>query len=337
LSKNNQKKILCLFLFLLMGGGCTSFQQLTTYHEDQQTGPKAADCGSCHLLQFQEWSNSAHAHSFQNVSFQESFHDGGGEECLACHATLEIRQGNTEPRSFNQEEGVTCISCHLSEGKMHGPHPASALLHPHPVVAEDDFYLRVELCASCHSETYDEYQRLAKRQEVPSCLACHAAPRQRTASQGTNFFSRALVSFEEEVATRSHDISLAAMPPESALLPLVLHALHHTAEGATGEINITNNLAHNLPTGTFGSKKIRMELRFVQGDKVLAEATRLISDEQTALMPGETRRLAFSITGPVASADGLQISLVRHPGAEAARPAVLLTTTTFSLAGKKMR
>jgi hypothetical protein len=337
LLKNYLKKILLIALCLAFSGGCASFQHLTTYQEDKKEGPQAADCGSCHVLQFKEWSDSAHAHAYQNVSFQEAFHDSGGEECLGCHAPLEIRQGNTEARSFNRDEGVTCISCHLSQGRMHGPHKSSALLHPHPVQDEDNFYLSVEICAACHGETYNEYRAIAERKEVPACLACHAATRQRTASQGTNFFSNALVAFEDEVSTRSHRISLDNMELASGSIHLAVLGLEHTLPKGRVEIVITNNLPHNLPTGTFGEKNIKVTVRLLQAKKVLVENVAIVSNEQMPLMNGDVKRVAIALADTIQHADSLEIRLERHTTLAGSTPAILLLAKTISLSAEKMR
>ncbi len=335
-SKKYLKIFLLISLFLTMGGGCTSFQHLTTVQEAKNVGPKAADCGSCHVLQFQEWSGSPHALAQRNSAFQEAFIDGGGEECLGCHAPLEIRQGNIQARSFNREEGVSCISCHLSQGRMHGPHKSSALVHPHPVQEEDSFYLSVELCVTCHGETYEEYQALAEKREVPTCLECHAAPRQRTATQGTNFFSNTLVAFEDEVETRSHLISLDAMAPMPSSIGLVVFSVEQGDGKGTVEIEIANHLPHNLPTGTFGNKSIQLAFRFLQGNHVLAENTLVVSNEQLPLLAGEAKRFIFSASGLVQLPDILEIRLERHASSAASRAAVILITKTISLPVEKM-
>lgn len=331
------KIFLLFFLGLAFICGCASFQHLTTLQKGGKEGPKSADCGSCHLLQFQEWSGSPHAQAYVNESFQQAFLDGGDEECLGCHAPLEIRQGETLPRSFNRDEGITCISCHLSQGRMHGPHKSSALFHPHPVQEEDDFYLRVEICAACHGETYEEYRRIAEKREVQTCQQCHAAPKQRTATQGTNFLSKALVSLEDEVATRSHMIDLESM----VVVPGAVHVAVLSWDRPLGqekiECEIGNNLPHNLPTGTFGEKSIRLSLRFLKANTVYAEKTIVVSDEQAPLLAGDTKRFSISVPGMLQGADSMEVRLIRQASLASSRPAVILETKTISLSGEKMR
>jgi Zn-finger protein len=328
---------LLIVVTLAFAAGCTSFQHLTRLHSHEDAGPKASDCGSCHVLQFQEWSGSPHAQAFISPPFQKEFVDSGEEEeCLGCHAPLEIRQGNTEARNFNRDEGVTCISCHLSQGKMHGPHKSSALLHPHPVHEEDAFYLSVEICAVCHGETFTEYRQVAEREEVQSCLECHAPRRQRTASQGTNFISKALVSFEDEVDTRSHLISIASMQPMSKVVGLTVLEVSRSPGHGSVDVEITNNLPHNLPTGTFAEKSIRLVLRFVVNRQVVAENMVVVSDEQVALIAGEIKRLTISAVGQIDNADTLELLLERHSSPFSSRPAIVLDSKTISLITENM-
>lgn len=335
--KNYLKNVLVIVLWMAGSGGCTPFSHLTVTAEDESKGPTAADCGSCHILQFQEWSASAHAQAFDNAAFQEALAAGGDEECLGCHAPLAIRPGTSPARAFHRDEGVTCVSCHLVQGRMHGPHQTSALIHPHPVQAGDAFYLGNDICATCHAETAAEYRAGAPAQGAPTCLSCHAAPQHRTASQGSGFFSKALVAFENEVVTRSHAIALNAMAPGTDLLDLALAGPEQTGQPGTVAIFITNTLPHNLPTGTFGGKSIELVVRFLLAGQEVAVERRVVSGHQNALAPGETTRLLFPLLGPAPQADTLDILLERHAVPPGSRPGVLLTTKKFSLPAETTR
>lgn len=326
--------MLLIAVWLAGSGGCAPFAHLTTSAEDETKGPTAADCGSCHILQFQEWSASAHAQASTHPAFQEAMATGADDDCLGCHAPLAIRRGDGEARAFHREEGVTCVSCHLSQGTMHGPHPSSALIHPHPVQGGDAFYLGIDICATCHAETAAEYRAATPGQEAPPCLSCHAAPRRRTASQGSGFFSKALVAFEDEVVTRSHAIALNAMAPGTDLPGLALAGPEQPGRVA---IDITNTLPHNLPTGTFGAKRIELVVRFLLAGQEVAVERRAVSADQDALAPGATKRLLFPLVGQAPPADSLQVGLERHSVPPGSRPGVLLTTKKFSLSAEKTR
>ena len=308
--------------------GCGSFQHLTELPPDNASGPRASECGECHRAQFSQWSLSAHARAYSSAGFQAMA--DGDSECLACHAPLGIRNGETRARAFNLAEGVTCISCHLSDGAMHGPHRSSALLQPHPVKAEDASYLSTDFCAVCHGETRDEYPAPDQASASPACLECHARALRHTASQGSNLFSNFLVSFEDEVETRSHEITLEAMadsPDRFQLRPRV------QAEGQATrvEVRLTNRLPHNLPTGTHGAKTIRLDLRLMRGGVAVADRTLPVADEDHALAPGGEKTLAAVLPVPLARADGLEIRLVRRGDADSGRRPVIIARWSVPL------
>ena len=331
MSKSNLNIALFHFVVLAMLAGCTSFNHLTVLPSDKVDGPAASECGSCHIVQFGEWAGSVHGQAFVNPGFQAEIAAEGGDECLGCHVPLEVRGGDTMPRSFHRNEGVTCISCHLSQGTTRGPHASSALFQPHPVQEADRFYLTVDVCAVCHGETYDEYQAVQAGRDVATCQECHAAERRRTASQGSNIFSNALVAFEDDVDTRSHDISLDAMPHHPAAFRLAVLGLRVDENRATVEVEVNHRLPHNLPTGTFGAKSIRLEVCFLRDGLTVGTGGALVCDEQQALMPGNMKMVTVDVKGVLTGADTLEVRVERHASPESKRPEILLAATSLPL------
>jgi hypothetical protein len=327
----NARNILCLFcsITLFVINGCSSFSKLTAIEADSTDGPIASDCGSCHVSQFKEWSLSRHASAYRDSVFQAEYSEGGDADCLVCHAPLLVRDDEPIPRPYNLAGGVDCISCHYLNGKMHGPHRASALFQPHPVEEKDEFYLRISLCARCHGETADEYEAEAKDHTLPTCLECHSAPVSRTASQGTDFLSDTLVSFEEQVETRSHDISLAAKMIDPSLMPITVTSLEDNSEQI--EVEIVNNLPHNLPTGNFGQKSIRLLVPSSPGNKSNSQATALIADEAHPLAPGATAKIRLGIPTLLQTGDMVLIRLERLGAPADTRPPVILASKSFKL------
>lgn len=325
------KKIFFLFcsITLFISNGCSLFSDLTAIEVDSTDGPIATDCGTCHVSQYREWSLSRHASSFQNSVFQEEYSEDAEESCLVCHAPLLVRLDEPIPRPYNLAGGVDCISCHYLEGKMHGPHKGSALFQPHPVEEKDKFYLGVSLCARCHGETLDEYGSAAKDHTLPTCLECHSAPVLRTASQGTDFFSNTLVSFEEQVETRSHDISLALQMIDPSLIPFTVTYVEDNSEQI--EIQIVNNLPHNLPTGTFGQKSIRLFVQFSHGNNSTSQAASFIADETQPLAPGATMKIRFGIPTLLHTGDMMLIRLERLGTPTGTRPPVALASKSLAL------
>lgn len=321
-----QTPIIVLLLGTLFISGCTSFSHLTRINPADHDGPEASQCGSCHVKQYQEWQGTAHAGAFTSKTFQEAAGSPAEAECLQCHAPLDINAGKTEARFFHQKEGVTCISCHLSQGKMHGPHPTSALFTPHPVQENDTFYLSPSLCASCHGETHTQWQKAAVGQQIRSCQECHMPAVQRRATEGTNLFSNILVSFEEKIQTRSHAITLDNMVNLTGAVTITTLALNQGKDTPALAITVSNNLPHDLPTGTFGEKKIELSLLFLKDGVQVAEKRLVVSNEKEALASGETKKLILPLSLESTHSDTLHLRLERHSPIHAGRPPIILSS-----------
>jgi hypothetical protein len=312
----------------LLLAGCAPFGDLTRTSNEAHEGPRASQCGACHVEQYREWQGTAHAKAFTSKIFQEAAGNPPEKECLKCHSPLDIRAAQTESRAFHQQEGVTCISCHLSEGKMHGPHASSALFTPHPVQEDRAFYSSPSLCASCHAETQAQWQKAAVRPNTRTCQECHQPVVRRRATQGTNFFSNILVSFEDELPTRSHEITLEKMTNFPGGVSVTALALKTGASAPALEVTIRNNLPHDLPTGTYGEKEIQLVLTFEKeqsaGKKIMA------SNEQKPLAAGAAKKIIIPLASTEVLSGTLRLTLVRHSESHAGRPPVLLASTTIN-------
>jgi nitrate/TMAO reductase-like tetraheme cytochrome c subunit len=97
--------------------------------------PTAAECGQCHVQQYEEWRGSAHAYASISPmfhKFEQKINDLSsgtiGTFCVRCHSTVGTQLG--EPRELPlwdraeiSREGITCITCHrVNEqfGKVNG-------------------------------------------------------------------------------------------------------------------------------------------------------------------------------------------------------------------------
>ncbi|MCU7940114.1 MAG: cytochrome c family protein [gamma proteobacterium symbiont of Bathyaustriella thionipta] len=128
---------------------------------------KARDCGVCHSEIYQEWQTSLHSKAFTDPFFTAYLKkDKGDPTCLVCHTPLlnqspvilSSDSGNyhdlkiTDNPGFDpdlQQEGVTCVSCHLKDGIIYGPYKKNTLNSPHPV-AYDEKFLKKSQCQQCH-------------------------------------------------------------------------------------------------------------------------------------------------------------------------------------------
>jgi hypothetical protein len=312
-----------LIAFLLLTG-CTSFDHLTRIPPASETGPKASECGSCHVQQYREWQVTVHAKATTSASFLEAAGNPPEEECLQCHSPLGMRDGQMASRTFNREEGITCVSCHLVDGAMHGSHGSTALVSPHSIQEDRAAYTSSLLCAPCHGETHEQWQKATVGQTAHTCQECHQSSIQRTATQGTNVFSDILVAFEKKETTRSHDINLermAQVPGGIAVTAIPISRAKTTP--LEFEVTIRNNLPHNLPTGTYGSKTLRLVP--VVGDKKQQGVE--IASAQLALAPGESKKVRLPLADSDLRSDYIRLVLERHSESHSDRNPIVLTST----------
>jgi predicted CXXCH cytochrome family protein len=117
---------------------------------------EARDCQECHLDVAAHWSESPHAHAFDDAVFHERW-TGLGEpgECLVCHTT-----GYVQSTGAFVAEGIQCSGCH---GQATENHP------PEPVEIRAD----TEYCGVCHTTTLGEWRLTGHSTAGIGCSSCH--------------------------------------------------------------------------------------------------------------------------------------------------------------------
>lgn len=331
----------CSFTIRLLGSlllsgtalftGCTSFDHLTRIPPAGEIGPKASECGSCHVQQYSEWQATVHAKASISTSFLEAAGNPPEEECLQCHSPLGMREGKMVSRTFNKDEGITCVSCHLVNGAMHGPHGSTALVSPHLIQENRSIYTSPSVCASCHGETLEQWQKATAKQSTPTCQACHQGSIQRTVTQGTNLFSNILVAFEKKETTRSHDINLESMAQFPEGITMTVSRKPQGSKATALEVMVRNMLPHNLPTGTYGSKEIRLVLVADKGERL---QTLLISNANHALTTGEGKKVQISLTDADLGSAPLRLDLERHSASFPDRNPIILASVPIDPAAE---
>lgn len=311
-------------IFCLILSSC-GFGHLTETVNQDRSAPTAKECGECHVDQYSEWQKSRHAKAFISPEFARQSDHYTDTDCLFCHAPGDVQDPQQQTRHYNRNEGVTCISCHLHNQTMHGPHDSDGLFSPHAVLQNDRVNSRLEsskLCGICHIETFEQWQAQQERSDsaFPTCHECHGAPVTRSHTKGTNLFSSILVSFEDEHDVRSHNLMLPGHVKKE-----VLPRLHLVSdEGNTVTYTITNTLPHDLPTGSFGDKEIVVRLRRLRADTILATAEILLP---TVLSPTQKITLTSSLPHGNQSKH-VQFTLLRRHGSVSG--ATLLQTYEFN-------
>ncbi len=242
-------------------------------------------CGSCHQAVYQEWSQSMHSKAWTDPYYQVDLKfDHDQQICRNCHIPLENQQKNLvlgfrDAERFDpilkpnpnfdarlQQEGVTCVVCHIREGKIIGPRGSK--LAPHQVQAMPEMASGISVCRQCHlvsNDRWDVFYQIPPcgtvaeihqgGQEI-DCVGCHLPK-----------VDRPLVEGFPSVRGGKHLFQGGHHPP--AVKQSLKVALSQQKKGADWLITatLTNvKAAHALPTGTPDRYlQLRMRLLDAQG------------------------------------------------------------------------
>jgi nitrate/TMAO reductase-like tetraheme cytochrome c subunit len=254
--------------------------------------PRAQDCSRCHHEVYEEWSGSAHASAWRSASFARVTADHTAAPCLDCHAPGPLgERGQIALRADHRDEGVTCITCHLStdpsQGQlaMRGPHARTAPVDIHPIVV-DPLFLKAELCGTCHEAVLEEWKAspLPASGEREACQHCHMPAAKRTMeSYNPDLpYSGVFVALARNVDGRRHLFAV----PEDADKDVELRALP-AAKGLALEVR--NALPHAIPTGAFGRREARVRVDWPGGERSVL----LRRDLEQRIEAGSARRFEF--------------------------------------------
>jgi len=256
---------------------------------------EASDCQRCHGAIYEEWLDSPHAGAWTRDGFVASTGDYAADACLACHAPGPLGQrGEPELRSDHREEGVTCTTCHLSADPhaapltMRGPHERTSPVDVHPVV-QDELFLSAELCGSCHERAFVEWEASPEPDDGEPkrvCQDCHMpAVRRRMESYNPEKpYSAALVVLGRAVDGRRHGFGVPDDPWEDIEL-----RVEPGSVGRPARVHVANRLPHGVPTGGYGQRVARLQVRW-PGGEVRQEIRAAL---EQAIGAGETRVFEF--------------------------------------------
>ena len=115
--------------------------------------PGPPSCGDCHRAIAKEWAASAHARSWTDELYQAALKTKRRpRSCWSCHipgSVLARLPRKPKARTEDRELGVHCLSCHVKDGKVHGPFGAETEAHE-SVKSEVFAKGRSDLCLACH-------------------------------------------------------------------------------------------------------------------------------------------------------------------------------------------
>ncbi len=239
---------------------CVSFEHLTMVTDD--SFPQASQCGKCHVQIYQEWAHSDHAQAYTNPHFQQATDNYRFENCLSCHAPRPFQIDTPVARTIHRNEGITCVSCHLEEGKLSGPLEPTGRVAPHPIGVDSEFYKNSNICGTCHQGEYTEWKN-AGADDKQTCQDCHMPEVTRKVTQSTGGVSNIIVAFEDEVRQKKHDFSILSSNTNFDIISIEVNK----RSAGQAALTIRNHLPHSLPTGDFGFRVLVLEAFAVGPDE----------------------------------------------------------------------
>jgi len=291
--------LLCALILI----GCKSFDYLTKI---ENTFPVAKTCGDCHIDIYKEWSQSAHARAFLSSDFMVITQEGTLADCISCHAPEpELTSESPVARIILPEDGVTCTTCHLVDGKMLGPVEPTGAVHPHPIEVDENRFTQAAFCGRCHEGTYQQWEKTSVSPKQ-TCQQCHMPTVFRKVTQAKDGLSKLIVSMEKQINLRKHTFKI--YPQSEVQETFELHT-------AVGENNVTvellNHLPHSFPTGDFGVQIGVMLIRFIDTDNNELQTIRyeFIQELKTNLSSGQSKKWTWDLPR---SAAKIKIQLFRQ-------------------------
>ncbi len=184
---------------LLLAISCSELPKQSSQpslHEAQAAADYVGEqvCASCHQLEFQHWSHTAHANIFQQATAQTL----AARSCEACHGPGSEHLIN--PTDLNRivaftrrsltpikQQNAICLQCHRGGKRIHWPgsshqnndlscsdcHNPMAKLSRQGLLTENSIN---QTCFNCHQQQRAEFR---KRSHMPlpegkmSCVDCH--------------------------------------------------------------------------------------------------------------------------------------------------------------------
>lgn len=276
----------------------------------QLSDPAAADCERCHQEVYREWRASGHSRAWHGEAFQRASAQGRAEACTGCHAPAPVDESDpVAMRSTHLDEGVTCLSCHLSTQPgvppltMRGPATRTSPIEIHPIVAEDPFYRSSELCGRCHELELSQWReaKAPEGEDKRTCQQCHmpSVRRKVESVHDEHAYSAVFVALGREQDLRRHVFDV----PEDADEWIDLEV---DGSGSRARVRITNRMPHTLPTGAFGKRRIRLALAWPGG----SEAHVVAGGSEGPLAAGESIEVPVRLPTGV-TLDDLRVRLER--------------------------
>ena len=274
---------LLIVLFAPLIFSCESLEKVAYnlfLEEDLLKRPKAKRCADCHQKIYDQWKNSRHSLAWISEHFKKSTNNYSKVKCLSCHAPYEIEVlEKPKLRDFHREDGINCVSCHFKDktNSMHGPYD---VFSPPHYSTKDENYIKSEICAGCHKETYKQWKNASVKD---SCQVCHMPSKKDNLIQKFPFY---LFHRKKEVHNHSFPVLKASQEDISVKIK---------KEKDSITVYIKNEkIPHNLPTADQGKPKWYVKLKLYRNKQIIYEDQNMITHKE-GIPYKEEREIQFYI------------------------------------------
>ncbi len=145
----------------------------------------SAECGRCHTAIYAEYIKSYHGRAMIDPLFRELSAEVNKEECIRCHAPVNLRDSGFQipiARSELRDDAISCLSCHQNGGHVSGPFGGMEGAPCRPVQDPDQTDV-VKMCFVCHNQHDTGNEWLAgpyspeapepRQRDAQTCIDCH--------------------------------------------------------------------------------------------------------------------------------------------------------------------
>lgn len=153
---NQLSKLFIVLSIVFFGTAGWIYAQEDTVGEETEnptTEEYVQGCAECHIDIVAEWQEGPHANAYHAEEIENA---DDPDTCLECHAT-----GFVPFTGEFSHAGVTCEACH---GETPAGHPDEAAVIIEP---------GLEVCATCHTTTFHEWEMSAHGEQQLACTSCH--------------------------------------------------------------------------------------------------------------------------------------------------------------------
>lgn len=237
------------------------------------------------------------------------------EECLPCHAPEAILEGGkVRLRSWRREEGVTCVSCHWLNDRLHGPLDIPNPFPPHPVGENDLRFRQSGLCGQCHREALGEWEAWKGSAAPegglkPTCQDCHMPERQRELIQDLPW--RWLQS-RKRTGQHTWDPRDERSLSKAVELEVLVDDSRHGE--VAGRVRVRNHgLGHALPTGGYGYAEVALLITLEDPwDIALDRQTQSFYQElKSSIQAGQETVIPYRLLNPMDKGAKVRAQLIR--------------------------